>query len=80
MHGDHVLFQPFVGVAPRQYIRLFEAAIRKDDDGNAILFDPIDAHMRYSASDILYIDEEDSELNQLSKVLENQGSLFGGQK
>lgn len=76
--SEYVLFEPFVGVAPRQYMRLFETGVRKDSKGNAILFDPSKADVRYSASERLYIDEEDWALKQLSSVVNGQGSLFGG--
>jgi deoxycytidylate deaminase len=75
---EHVLFEPFVGVAPRQYIHLFEAGVRKDSRGNAILFDPSKAEMRYSAPARLYIDDEDWALKKLSSLVDGQGSLFGG--
>jgi cytidine deaminase len=75
--AEEVLFEPFVGVAPRQYMHLFEAAMRKDRNGKAIPFDPTKADMRYSASEILYIDEEDLAIKQLSSIL-NDGLLFGG--
>jgi deoxycytidylate deaminase len=74
-----VVFGPFVGVAPRQYMHLFEAGIRKDSKGNAILFDPSKADVRYFASERLYIDNEDWALKQLSSVVSAQGLLFGGQ-
>jgi deoxycytidylate deaminase len=76
--AEQVFFEPFVGIAPRQYIQLFEAGVRKDSKGNAILFDPSKADVRYSASERLYIDEEDWALKQLSSVVNGQGSLFGG--
>ena len=71
-----VLFEPFVGVAPTQYMQLFEAGVRKDKNGKAIPFDPLNADMRYSASEILYMEREDWEINQLSNILVRQGSLW----
>ncbi len=74
---EEVLFEPFVGIAPRQYMQLFEMGTRKDRNGKAIPFDEAKANMRYSASEILYIDEEDLAIQQLSTTL-NEGLLFGG--
>jgi deoxycytidylate deaminase len=34
---DAVQFEPFVGVAPRRYLDLFEAAKRKNDDGTVVV-------------------------------------------
>ncbi len=39
-------------------------------------FDPLTADMRYSASEILYIEREDWELNQLSQLLTKQPRLW----
>ncbi|HXA79209.1 MAG TPA: anti-phage dCTP deaminase [Candidatus Acidoferrales bacterium] len=78
--GDNqVSFEPFVGVAPRQYMYLFEASARKDRDGNAILFDSNKAQMRYRASERIYLEEEDLALRKLSSILDRQGTLFGGE-
>jgi cytidine deaminase len=43
---DAVQFEPFVGVAPRRYLDLFEAGKRKEDDGRIVEFIPSDAKPR----------------------------------
>jgi len=40
-----VQFEPFVGVAPRRYLDLFEAASRKDDDGKVVRHVPSEASL-----------------------------------
>jgi len=77
--NDQVSFEPFVGIAPRQYMYLFEAIGRKDHEGNAIIFDANKAQMRYRASERIYLEEEDLALRKLSTILDRQGSLFGGE-
>jgi deoxycytidylate deaminase len=74
-----VIFSPFVGIAPRQYMRLFEAATRKTKDGKVLVFDADNASLRYSASERLYLEDEDLLLKKLSTTLSRQGSLFGGE-
>jgi deoxycytidylate deaminase len=76
---DQVSFEPFVGIAPRQYMYLFEASTRKDRDGNAIIFDSNEAQMRYRASERMYLEEEDLALRKLAGILNRQGTLFGGE-
>jgi deoxycytidylate deaminase len=77
--SDQVIFEPFVGVSPRQYMQLFEASARKDKDGKAVLFDASKADLRYRASERLYLEDEDALMRTLSATLSRQGSLFGGE-
>ncbi len=44
---EKVIFEPFVGVSPRQYVKLFSMGKRKTDDGHISLFDPTVANLRY---------------------------------
>jgi deoxycytidylate deaminase len=74
---DQVLFEPFVGLAPRQYMQLFEARSRKDKDGKAIPFNPDLAKPRYGASERVYLENEDLVLKKLFLILNGQGQLFG---
>jgi deoxycytidylate deaminase len=74
--SEQVLFKPFVGVAPRQYMRLFHARDRKDKEGKAIPFNPATALPRFSASERLYRDNEDLMLRNLGGILSRQGLLF----
>jgi len=75
--AELVLFEPFVGVAPRQYMHLFEAGVRKDRTGNAIIFNPDKAKPRYSAAERVYLENEDFVLKKLADTINRQGSLFG---
>jgi cytidine deaminase len=77
--NDQVIFEPFVGISPRQYMHLFEASIRKTKDGKAVLFNASDAELRYCASERLYLEEEDSLMKALATTLSRQGLLFGGE-
>lgn len=78
---DHVMFEPFVGISPRQYMKLFEAeaSVRKNKDGKVILFDMAKAELRYRAFERLYLEEEDALMNDLTASLAQQGVLFGGE-
>ncbi len=42
---DAVQFEPFVGVAPRRYLDLFEAASRKQEDGKVVKHVPSEASL-----------------------------------
>ncbi|MBN9430704.1 MAG: hypothetical protein J0H09_29785 [Burkholderiales bacterium] len=44
-----VVFEPFVGIAPRQFVQMFESLgeARKDSSGNATQFDPSTAGVRF---------------------------------
>jgi deoxycytidylate deaminase len=57
---DVVRFIPFVGVSPRQYLRLFEASKRKDSTTGKVLKLDGTALPRYSSSETLYIEREKS--------------------
>jgi deoxycytidylate deaminase len=47
---EAVQFEPFVGVAPRRYLELFEAANRKEDDGTVV--DPVPSEATLNIPDI----------------------------
>ncbi|HKH65370.1 MAG TPA: deaminase [Solirubrobacterales bacterium] len=47
---EAVQFEPFVGVAPRRYLELFEAANRKEDDGTVV--DPVPSEADLNIPDI----------------------------
>jgi len=50
--GDQrVVFEPFVGVAPRSYIELFTAPIRKSSAGVAIQWEPNNANAKLGTHD-----------------------------
>ena len=47
---DKVIFEPFIGVAPRRFDDLFGGVKRKNDDGSIIGFDPRKAEPRIAAT------------------------------
>ncbi len=76
-----VQFEPFVGVAPRRYLDLFEASRRKDEDGHVI--EPIPSEAILSIPDVEledlrpeipgYRQRETLALDFLEEVLETSG-------
>ncbi|HET7445819.1 MAG TPA: deaminase [Solirubrobacterales bacterium] len=76
-----VQFEPFVGVAPRRYLDLFEASRRKDEDGHVI--EPIPSEAILSIPDVEledlrpeipgYRQRETLALDFLKEVLETSG-------
>lgn len=69
-----VSFEPFVGVAPRLYERLFAMDLRKDDNGKVIDW----ARKRTEANprgiepeDLFYLDREKFKLKALGQALSN---------
>ena len=71
-----MIFEPFVGIAPRQYMHLFSARNRKSASGQALRFNPSGALPRSSATERVYIDSEDEMLAMLTKAMRIQGLLF----
>jgi len=74
--SHQIVFDPFVGVAPRQYMRLFSAQNRKSDSGQVTRFSPSGAVPRWSSPERVYIDSEDVMLATLTKAMRFQGLLF----
>ncbi|MGH9517685.1 MAG: anti-phage dCTP deaminase [Terriglobales bacterium] len=75
--NDKVVFEPFVGVSPRQYVKLFTMAPRKTDKGYISLFDPSLANLRYKGIPRVYLDNEDEQATILHNVMVKKG-LKGG--
>jgi cytidine deaminase len=67
--SDKVSFEPFVGVSPRQYIRLFEMTKRKTKDGMVLRVDPSTANLRYSALPRTYLRNEDDHVQTLINIM-----------
>lgn len=63
---DKVAFEPFVGVAPRQYNQLFSANRRKDSQGNAIRWDGLSSFPRYGKEFASYRQAETVRLKELA--------------
>jgi deoxycytidylate deaminase len=74
---EKVQFEPFVGVAPRQYMKLFSMRKRMSDDGKILLFNASEAELRYHGSSRVYLDNEDETATILRNVL-IQKNLVGG--
>jgi deoxycytidylate deaminase len=74
---EKVQFEPFVGVAPRQYMNLFSMRKRMSDDGKILLFSANEAELRYSGSSRVYLDNEDETAAILKSIL-IQKKLVGG--
>jgi cytidine deaminase len=77
--GEHVVFEPFVGIAPRQYMKLFEAETfaRKNKDGSVMLFDAPNSELRYRAFERLYLEDEDASMKSLIESLAKLKISFG---
>ncbi|WHZ27559.1 MAG: deoxycytidylate deaminase-related protein [Nitrospira sp.] len=60
-----VHFRPFVGVAPRLYMQLFEMCLRKDAHGKVLKWKNIDANPRLALSANFYITTEVAEVSNL---------------
>jgi cytidine deaminase len=75
-NATQVVFEPFVGIAPRQYMHLFKARNRKTASGAVIRFNPVGAQPRASAEERVYLESEDAMLAKLTHAMRIQGILF----
>ena len=66
---EKVAFAPFLGVAPRQYLRLFRSPMRKDGRGNITHFVPHTAQPRGLAKTAIYLEGEKAALTLLESAL-----------
>ena len=72
--GEHVLFEPFVGIAPRRYMDLFEMrGKRKNPDGTLIDWNPLAAVPRVPSDYPLYIPAEQAEADEFEALLAKKG-------
>jgi hypothetical protein len=72
--NDKVVFQPFVGVAPRIYGNLFHMTERKDRDGLTIEWQPSkDVMPRLAVTSLSYVESERIELNKLDNCIAAAG-------
>lgn len=69
--NNHVSFEAFIGVAPKQYEKLFKMLRRKDKHGNALPPEKIDYYPRIDKPDISlsYLNEEDIWFMHTKKLL-----------
>lgn len=77
--SSHIPFEPFVGVAPRQYQNLFIAGIRKDKDGKVRKFSREVAKLRYHELSEIYLNREILELKALTNVMKAKGIIKKGE-
>ena len=68
-----VAFEPFVGVAPRQYMNLFSMLKRKDSDGSVISLNRSTAKPRCHSSVPTYMRNESSSLDWLNGQMRKKG-------
>jgi deoxycytidylate deaminase len=93
LHGDAIQldnagddrkipFQPFLGVAPRNFSNIFAMQDRKSADGTVIAWDPATSNPRVSGSFWSYLPYEKEDLNFLNDDLERmkKGSKKGSGK
>jgi deoxycytidylate deaminase len=70
-----VVFEPFVGVAPRQYMNLFSMTERKQADGSVANIDRQTATPRCHSSPPTYLRNEKSSLDWLLGAMREKGLL-----
>jgi hypothetical protein len=68
-----VSFEPFVGVAPRQYMNLFSMTRRKDGGGSTLWTTRDSASPRCQSSPPTYLRNEESSLIWLDKAIRSRG-------
>jgi deoxycytidylate deaminase len=68
-----VSFEPFVGVAPRQYMNLFSMAKRKDAGGSVISMERNTASPQCQSSPPTYLRNEESNLIRLTRAIRSKG-------
>lgn len=75
-HNDsQIAFEPFVGIAPRQYMNLFLMSKRKKEDGSVLTFSSEDAKLRYFDDPAVYLSKEVKELRILSDRISECGII-----
>lgn len=72
---DQIPFEPFVGVAPRQYMNFFSKGKRKDDEGRALLFSPEKARLRFFEDPEIYLEKELEVFKLLSGIMKAKGII-----
>jgi cytidine deaminase len=65
-NSHQIVFEPFVGIAPRQYMHLFSAKNRKSASGQVQRFSSSGALPRSSSAERVYIESEDEMLATLT--------------
>lgn len=71
---DQVSFEPFVGIAPRRYMDLFEMGRRKEEDGTVTLWDKVKAFPRLAESfPLAYVVREQKEVELFRQKMAEKG-------
>jgi cytidine deaminase len=70
-HGK-VLFEPFSGVAPRNYMSWFDSQGRKDEEGKALHWNPRSSQPRFTYVDPGYLPRERDIMREIYAVLSDQ--------
>ena len=72
--SDHqISFEPFVGIAPRQYMNLFSMTERKDAGGSVLSMVRNTAVPRCQSSAPTYLRNEESSLNMMNRTMRKKG-------
>lgn len=70
-----ISFEPFVGIAPQQYMNLFTKRKRKNDDGSVLQFSYKDAKPRYFEEPTIYLEKELKEFKNLGNRMKKRGII-----
>jgi cytidine deaminase len=70
---SHTTFAPFVGIAPRRYMELFDMPKRKSRDGKIINWKPGDARPRLDRMNTTYLLTETMAVQKLSEKMQTVG-------
>lgn len=72
---NQIPFEPFAGVAPRQYMNLFAKGKRKDSDGKVIAFTPDKAKLRFLEEPSIYLEKEVKAFKNLSGIMKKKSLI-----
>jgi deoxycytidylate deaminase len=75
--NHQISFEPFVGVAPRQYMNLFSMPRRKTEDGSVVSMNRETASPKCQSSVPTYMRNEESNLDSLNRAMQSKGLLGG---
>jgi cytidine deaminase len=75
--SDQVIFRPFEGIAPRQYMHLFSEKARKSNSGEIRKFVPYTAMPRWSESKRAYREREEDMAATIKSDMKNRGMHAG---
>jgi len=78
--GGRVSFEPFVGVAPRQFMDMFEMVKRKEEDGKVVVWNRFSAVPRRAEQFSVYNNKELAETTSLQGALIKQRLMEAGRE